>query len=151
MKTSPPKYEFQQPTSAEDWDAYNEIRRLSLFEERGRYGVYENNHPDEFKAGNYPFLLLFEQVPVATVRIDLIADRRAIMRLVAVHPKHRRRGHGRVLLIHAEGFARAHGCVQVVSNAATEALLFYKEAGYVVSEWDPNEQLLDSIQVMKVL
>ncbi len=151
MTRERPGYEFRQPGSSQDWDAYHEIRRASLFEERGRYGVYDNDHPDEFKEGNYPFLLLSERVPMATVRIDLIDGRRAIMRLVAVHQNHRRRGHGRALLDFAEGFARTSGCVEAVSNAATNALLFYKKLGYLERSWDTDERPRNAVQVMKVL
>lgn len=144
-------YAFRRPDSAEDWAAYNDIRRVSLFEERGRHGVYDDNHPDEFKAGNHPFLLLHDGAPVATVRIDLIDGRRAIMRLVAVRTGCRGGGHGRVLLQHAEDFARARGCVEAVSNAATEALAFYRRLGYEERVWDASEALRDSVQVVKAL
>ena len=145
------EYEILQPSSSKDWDAYHEIRRISLFEERGRYGVYDTSHPDEFKEGNYPFLLDFKQVPVATVRIDLVDGGRAIMRLVAVHPRCRRRGHGRVLLQFAEDFARTHGCVQADSNAAVDALPFYKKLGYAEEAWDLKETQRDAVQVVKLL
>ena len=32
--------------------------RLALFENRGRFGVYNENHPDEFEKDNHPLIRL---------------------------------------------------------------------------------------------
>ena len=34
------------PVSDEEWRTYHAIRRLVLFESRGLFGVYDENHPD---------------------------------------------------------------------------------------------------------
>jgi hypothetical protein len=53
-----PRYELRAPSSTVEWEAYHGIRRKVLFENRGRIGVYDKNHPDESREGNYPLILL---------------------------------------------------------------------------------------------
>lgn len=86
---------------AEDSQAYHGIRRRVLFEERGRFGVYDNNHPDEFRAGKTPFLLIVADRPIGTVRVDLVAE-----------------------------FALSSGRTRLARNGAPEAVGRYRKMGF---------------------
>lgn len=119
------------PVSAEEWQAYHAIRRRVLFEGRGRFGVYQEEHPDEFAPGNYPHLLFGKSVPIGAIRIDLPPKSdEAIFRRVAILEEHQRQGHGRRLMEAAEGFAVAHGRRNFVANVDRSAIPFYLKLGY---------------------
>ena len=49
------EYSLRAPETREEWQQYHAIRRGVLWERRGHYGVYDENHPDEYKPGRYPF------------------------------------------------------------------------------------------------
>jgi GNAT superfamily N-acetyltransferase len=122
-------YELRAPDSAEDWKAYHGIRRKVLFENRGQSGVYDENHPDERREGNYPLLLLLEGEPIGVIRVD-INGLQAIFRRVAIREDLQRSGHGRVLLTLAESFAQSKGCNYILSAVAPDAVGFYERCGY---------------------
>jgi GNAT superfamily N-acetyltransferase len=117
------------PDDADEWCAFHVIRRKVLFENRGK-ADYVNNHPDDFKPGNHPLILLFRQEVIGVVRID-ICEPEAWLRRVAIREELQRRGHGRVLLRLAELFALDNGCSEIRTNAAIEAVGFYERCGYV--------------------
>ena len=79
-----PKYELRAPISTDDWEAYHGIRRKVLFENRGRIGVYDKNHPDESREGNYPLILLLDGEAIGVIRVD-INGKQAIFRLSLIH------------------------------------------------------------------
>ena len=119
------------PTHDSEWRAYHDIRRLVLFEARGQFGVYQEEHPDEHALGNHPKLLLYRGEPVGVVRIDVDAST-AICRRVAIRSDVQRRGHGRVLLSLVQQFAREKGCQRLVSYVAPAAVGFYEQCGFTV-------------------
>lgn len=133
-----PIYEFVTPTNDNEWRAYHDIRRRVLFEGRGQFGVYDENHPDDRAPGHYPKLLNYGGEAIGVVRID-IDGTVAILRRVAIRPEAQRRGHGRVLLSLAQQFAKAAGCTRLVSFVANDATGFYQRSGFEVGD---NESLV---------
>ncbi|MFQ6043812.1 MAG: LamG-like jellyroll fold domain-containing protein, partial [Candidatus Poribacteria bacterium] len=78
-------YKLAPPSTPEEWQTYHDMRRKILWENRRRFGGYDENHPDEFLPDNHPMLLFFRGNPVGVVRIDIVRDEnRAIMRRVAI-------------------------------------------------------------------
>ena len=124
-----PKYELRAPSSTNEWEAYHAIRRKVLFETRGQIGVYDKNHPDDSREGNYPLLLLMNGEAIGVIRVD-INGKKAIFRRVAVREDLQRAGHGRMLLALAESFAQSKGCNHIWSNVAPDAVGFYERCGY---------------------
>ena len=122
--------ELHRPRSEEQWTAYHDIRRMVLFERRGRFGVYDASHPDEHKPENHPLLLLVDGEPVGTIRVDLSRDS-AIFRRVAVREEVQRRGYGRAMLRLAEQFARERGSRRIQSFVDRGAVGFYERCGFV--------------------
>lgn len=115
----------------QQWQAYHDIRRRILWENRGQFGVYQPDHPDERKPGNHPMLLLFRGEPIGVVRIDVDqVAAEATMRRVAIIETEQRRGHGRVLVRLVEEFAATHGCKYVIVASAEDAVRFYEKCGY---------------------
>jgi len=117
------------PDNQDERDAYHAIRRRVLFEARRKFGVYDENRPDEFKTGHHPLILIYDGVPIGVIRVD-IDDRVAWFRRVAVREDLQRSGHGRILIKLAEDFARDQGCDMVRSNVAVDAVIFYERCGY---------------------
>lgn len=127
-------YELRAPANDDEWRAMHAIRRRVLFENREKRESYIENHPDDIKPGNHPLVLLYNNVVIGVVRLD-ISDRVAWLRRVAIREDLQRRGHGRVLVQLAEAFAKTEGCKEMRSNAAVEAIEFYDRCGY---ERDPS-------------
>jgi GNAT superfamily N-acetyltransferase len=137
----------------DDWDAYHHIRRMELFEARGR-SDYDANHPDELVAGHFPLLLRWEGRSVATTRLDLLSDSIAAIRLVAVLRSEQGKGHGRALSRHTEDFARSRKVTKLVVNAAPLAVGFYERIGFVREVWNAAELTgiaADCVQMTKAL
>ena len=123
------EHELRAPKSDEEWQALHDVRRKVLFENRGKFDTYIENHPDDFKAGHHPLVLVYKDIVIGVVRIE-INGTAAWLRRVAIREDLQRHGHGRVLLQLAEAFAKAKGCDDVRSNAAVEAVEFYERCGY---------------------
>jgi GNAT superfamily N-acetyltransferase len=126
------EYELVSPTDEGAWRRYHDIRREVLFEARGRFGVYNENHPDDKVDGHHAKLLLHRGDPVGVVRID-ISGEDAVLRRVAVCSDAQRRGHGRALLSLAQQFAVANGCGRLASHVAPDAVRFYEKCGFSVA------------------
>ncbi len=123
------QYQLRAPANETEWQTYHEIRRAVLWEARGEGLVYDPNRPDERLPIRFAQILFFEDVPVGVLRID-IEPPNAIFRRVAVRLKHQRKGHGRVMLMLAEEFARKHECICVRSDVAADAVGFYESCGF---------------------
>lgn len=122
-------YEFRSPLSETDWRAYHDIRRIVLWEARGAYGVYDEDHPDEHKPNHLPKLLFLDGMPIGVSRIDVQGET-AWFRRVAIAEPHQRSGHGRALLGIAEDFARSRGAERIESSINEDAIPFYRRCGY---------------------
>jgi GNAT superfamily N-acetyltransferase len=119
------------PVTPEQWSSYHELRRAVLFENRGRFGVYDENHPDEFLPNNYPMLLYRGSEGVGAVRIDIDPEARIVtFRRVAIRQDLQRQGLGRMMMEEAEAFARGRGCRVFVAHVARDAVGFYEKLGY---------------------
>jgi len=150
----PTSYELAVVTRAEDWDAYHSIRRVELFEARGRIGVYDPDHADDRAPNHFPLLLKWNGRGIATTRLDLRGSGLAIVRLVAVVKTEQRKGHGRALAARTEAFARDRGVTRLLVNAAADAVGFYERLGFVREGWDTVELVgwnADSVQMAKTL
>lgn len=147
-------YELVRVSDPADWADFHAIRRVELFEARGRFGIYNDNHPHDYADFAHPFLLKRNGQALGTVRLDLFGGGRAAVRLVAITASEQKRGHGRVMEALVTEEARALGVHTLLVNAVETALGFYEKTGWEPFEWDPNE-LVDSplscIQMRKLL
>ncbi|MDP9808114.1 GNAT superfamily N-acetyltransferase [Rhizobium tibeticum] len=118
-------------TTDEQWRAYHGIRRTILFEARGLTG-YDANHPDDRMPGHIPLLLMLGSRAVGAARLDLMADREACVRTVAIKQDFQRKGYGRALMVHLEALASSHSVEKLVVNAARDAVGFYRAFGWTI-------------------
>ena len=141
-KADPQEYELRAVQTAADWSAYHRIRRTVLFEARGRFGVYNDNHPDNRIEGNYPLLLAFRGDPVGAVRLDCGPGDLGIIRQVAIDGPAQRLGHGRILLqlLVSRGIALGLRALEV--NSDGRAVGFYQRFGFELVHGEREYPLL---------
>ena len=143
-------YELARPSTAAEWAAYHDIRRVAIFERYLPGQTYDPEDADEFKELNLPHLLRHDEDAIGTLRIDVLGDARAAFRLIAIRPDLQGQGHGAALLRLAEERAAAFGCGEVVLNAIKPALGFYRKHGYEPGAWFDIEPERDhSVRVGK--
>jgi N-acetylglutamate synthase-like GNAT family acetyltransferase len=142
------EHELRAPVSEEEWRALHDIRRKVLFENRGKFDTYIENHPDDFKTGHHPLVLVHKGVVIGVVRVE-IDGTVAWFRRVAIREDLQRQGHGHALLKLAETFAKAQGCDEVRSNVAVEAVEFYERCGYARDVVEPAP--VNSVRMHKSL
>ncbi len=135
MSTLLARYSLSPVRSTQEWAAYHAIRREAIFAALLPGQTYDENHADEFKSGNHPHILRYDSNIVGTVRIDLIDETQAGLRLIGIHPASQRQGHGAALLRLAEQAARSFGRSEVVINAHPTSLTFYLANGYAEGDW----------------
>jgi len=146
------KHDLVVVTTPEEWDAYHSIRRTELFEARGR--IYDPNDPDEFAATHFPLLLKWSGIGIGTTRLDIHSADVGIVRLVAIMKSEQGKGHGRILAVRTEAFARERGIRKLFVNAAANAVGFYERIGFRPASWDASELVgwnSDSVQMAKSL
>ena len=131
-------YELIKVTPSNHWRAYHDIRRKVLWENRGKHD-YDEKHADETLSNHHPLLLLLNNNPIGTTRLDDFKNGYAAVRLVAISEDFQRSGHGRRLSSLVEEYARSLGIKTLYVNAAPEALGFYKKLGWEFFEWDADE------------
>jgi GNAT superfamily N-acetyltransferase len=135
------RYTLQPVRSPREWAAYHAIRRDAIFASLLPGQPYDERDPDEFAPGHFPHVLVHNGEIVGTVRIDLIGENQAGLRLIGVRGDLQRQGHGRVLLQLAERAARALGRTEIIINAHQSSLAFYLANGYRKGEWDDGAPL----------
>ena len=129
------RYSLRPPRSGAEWSAYHAIRRDAIFAPLLPGQRYDETDPDEFKPGNLPHVLIFDGAVIGTVRIDLIDNDQAGLRLIGIRQELQRQGHGRALLQLAEHAAKSFGRTEVVINAHPTSLTFYLANGYAEGHW----------------
>jgi GNAT superfamily N-acetyltransferase len=122
-------YRLRAPETEADWSAYHAIRRRVLFENRGLVGVYDAQHPDEFRENHYPLILEHGDKIMGVIRVDVDSGT-AIFRRVAIREDQQRCGHGRIMLSLAEAFARSRKCDLIRSFVNPGAVGFYERCGF---------------------
>lgn len=132
-------YELRELASAEDWEAMHRIRLEVLFTEERHPGLtYDRAHPHDTEPTHRKFLLLWNGVPIGTMRLDPRGDG-GIVRLVAIVTDLQRQGHGSKLESLLIDYARAHGMQRLWLNAAADAVGFYEKLGWTALIWDEAE------------
>lgn len=133
-------YDLVAVATSEDWRAFHDIRRRELFEAKGRFGVYDDTHPDDLAPGNHPYLLKGDGRPLGVTRLDLWPEGMGIFRLVAITASEQNRGFGRILERLVVERAVAFGARTLCLNAIDTAVGFYRATGWMEYLWDDAEQ-----------
>lgn len=127
--------ELVEVKTAEDWNAYHQIRRVELFENRGR-SDYDPQHLGERAQNKFQLLYKLGGKPIGTARLDLFENRRAAIRMVAITQHEQKKGYGRDLMNEVESYAKAKGASLLMLNATPSAVGFYTKLGFKEDIWD---------------
>ena len=99
-----------------------------LFRKFGK--PYDKYHPDELNTNNQRRILLLDNEPIGTIRID-IEKPVARFRLVTIREDLQKNGYGSRLLQMAEEFAIGSGCSEVIIISGKESVGFWLKCGYL--------------------
>ena len=111
------RYTLRPVRSPQEWSVYHAIRRDAIFSALLPGQAYDERDPDEFQHRHLPHALVRDGEIIGTVRIDLVGEAQAGLRLIAIRRDLQRQGHGRVLLRLAEHAARGLGRTEIIINA----------------------------------
>jgi N-acetylglutamate synthase-like GNAT family acetyltransferase len=134
----PDNYELVRISAKNDWQAYHDIRRKVLWENRGRTN-YDDTHKDEYLPDHHLLLFMLNDIPIGTTRLDDLKNGFGVVRLVAISDEFQGKGHGRQLASSVENHARGLGIKTLYVNAAPEALGYYKKLGWEFYQWHTEE------------
>src|SRR5215813_13668691 len=129
------RYALRPARLPQEGSAYHAIRRDAIFSALLPGQAYDEHDPDEFQHRHLPHVLVRNGEIIGTVRIDLVGETQAGLRLIAIRRDLQRQGHGSVLLKLAEHAARGLGRTEIVINAHPTSLSFYLANGYREGEW----------------
>lgn len=132
-------YRLHELATPADWEAMHAIRERVLFTQERHPGiVYNRAHEHDTNPAHIKFILLLDDEPIGTTRLDPRNDG-GIVRLVAIVPEHQRRGHGSAMEGLVVDFARGRGMRRLWVNAAADAVGFYEKRGWTRLVWDEAE------------
>jgi len=133
------RYALAPVSTPEEWSTYHAIRLAELFEAHGNGALYDPDHADEHRPDHFPLLLKLDGRSIGATRVDLLAPGVTGFRGVAIVRSEQRRGHGRILNIESEGFARAKGAGKIVVNAHPTAIGYWERLGFIRESFNPAE------------
>ena len=139
--------ELADPRTEAEWAAYHDIRRRVLFEDRGRFDVYDESHSDEFAEGNHPKIAKIGARTIGVIRIDVSADV-AQFRRVAIDTPFQGKGYGTEMISLAEKFVSDNGLRKIYSSVDQAAVTFYRKCGYLETK---NNEAGPSVPMYKTL
>jgi N-acetylglutamate synthase-like GNAT family acetyltransferase len=122
----------------EDLLPVHEIREAILFK-----GLpYDRAHKGDRNPHHFNFVYLKDGKTVGVVRLDLLQENEAAVRLVTILPAYQNKGIGSKMLAAVEVFARDKNIKRLLTNAGAEAQGFYQKLGYLLGSWtDPGQGL----------
>ncbi len=133
--------EIRSPKNEKEWESYYDLRfrvlRAPLSQPRGS----EKNEGD--KIGIH--FALFENNQIqAIARLDLMENKIAQVRFVAVDFDHQGKGYGRKIMFATECKSEELGMEKIILHARDYAVDFYLNLGYKLIE--PSYKLFDVLQ-----
>jgi GNAT superfamily N-acetyltransferase len=131
--------DMRPPRNQIELAAMHDLRDTVLFRGRGR-SDYDRHHPDDQSPNNHFLGFWQDDELLGTLRVDFLDDETGALRLVAVEPRLQGRGIGRKMIVAAEQFISGARRRRIVTNAAVDAVQFYRRLGYEEAHWDdPGE------------
>ena len=78
------RYALRPVRSPQEWSVYHAIRRDAIFSALLPGQAYDEHDPDEFQHRHLPHALVCDGKIIGTVRIDLVGEAQAGLRLIAI-------------------------------------------------------------------
>jgi len=129
--------------SEADWAAFHRLRREVLFEARGRFGVYDEAHPDDRLPENEPLILVEGGQAIGALRLDSLGNGSGGVRTVAITPARQRQGCGSLMMALLERRALAQGMTRLEVRSAPDAVGFYEKLGWRLVDANPEHPFMD--------
>lgn len=127
--------QIRTPKTAEEWEAYYDLRYRILREPLGQPRGSERNDGDET---GIHFALFEEGSIKAIARLDANDSSAMQVRFVAVELTEQGKGLGKMIMEATEQVARELGMSKIVLHARENALDFYRNLGYGLVEKSHN-------------
>lgn len=125
---------------------YHDMRDRMLYKKFGK--PYDKYHADELNSNNHRRILLLDNEPIGTIRIDL-EKLYARFRLVTIREDLQKHGYGSNLIKLAEEFAIDNGCSEVLVISGKESVGFWRKCGYLLENQDIPRIMKKSLQAEK--
>jgi GNAT superfamily N-acetyltransferase len=123
-----PQFSVQAPETADEWQAYYDLRWRVL---RAPWGQPLGSERDELEDGSVHRMLCDARGRVLAVgRVHMLGSQTAQIRYMAVEDSYQGQGLGSRILEQLEQAAMAAGCTSIVLDAREAALPFYQRHGY---------------------
>lgn len=123
------------------WLEYHNIRRRELFKAHSPDIEYDENHKDDRKKKNHPFLFLKGDNAIGACRIDEKGKTRIILRTFAIKNKFQRQGFGTKALKLINKYSQENNKKSIVVNAHESAVEFYKKNEFIKDFWKGDGNL----------
>lgn len=133
--------EIRTPQTPDEWEAYFDLRYRIL---RAPFDKPRGSERNEGDATGIHFALYQNEVLRAVARLDLLENRTAQVRFVAVETDQQGTGLGRLLMEAVEDACRARKLDRLVLHARDYAVVFYQKLGYTLL--GPSYKLFDLLQ-----
>jgi predicted GNAT family N-acyltransferase len=133
--------EIRTPQNEKEWESYYTLRFKVLREPLSQPMGSEKNDGD--KTGIH-FALFENENILAIARLDLMENKIAQVRFVAVDSNLQGRGFGKKIMLATESKSRELGMEKIILHARDYAVDFYLNMGYKMIE--PSYKLFDVLQ-----
>lgn len=121
--------EIRTPQSEQEWAQYYDLRFRILREPLGKPRGSERNDGD---ATGQHFALFENKQIIAIARLDLLSDKEAQVRFVAVETNLQGKGLGKKIMQAVEQACQEQQIERLVLHARDYAVLFYQQLGYTL-------------------
>ncbi len=136
---------IKRPESQNEWNEYHRIRREEIFDRID--GVeYDYNHPSLIHSENHHFILCMNEKIIGTFHFELLKNKRAAIRTIAISGDKKNKGYGSQLLKLGEEEIKKHEVKTIHLHANPKAYGFYKRNNYVEMSFEDasiNEDTID--------
>jgi predicted GNAT family N-acyltransferase len=133
--------EIRTPQNEKEWESYYTLRFKVLREPLSQPMGSEKNDGD--KTGIH-FALFENENILAIARLDLMENKIAQVRFVAVDSNMQGRGFGKKIMLTTETKSKELGIEKIILHARDYAVPFYLHLGYKIIE--PSYKLFDVLQ-----
>jgi len=134
------------PKTHAEFKQYFELRWRIL---RKPWNEPEGSEQDSDEDSAYHLMTIEKGRIMGVARLQFVENNSAQLRYMAVDKAHQNKGIGRSMIEHMETYAKQHAANELFMHARENALIFYKNLGYEITE--KSYLLFDSIQHYKMI
>lgn len=127
-----PNYKIIEPSTQEEFEAYFQLRWEVL---RKPWNMAKGSEKDELENKSLHGMIIEENGNcIATCRLNLLPEKQAQIRYMAVSEKYQGKGLGSMIISFIEEKAKTSGAEKIILHARENAVSFYKSNNYEIVE-----------------